>query len=159
MTILLFTCFYWSRTVMRTDFVIYQFVRNIIRSGLCNITLNAEIEYKRNIDLFYSVNSYKKRVMYHFNIDVILFVMCKENHTICNVYVNITQIMFGSCFTSCFLEGTCIIYVNCVCVCIVVSNMHCVVFFLCFISSCVPEVVSFSRLSFLDCPLVFSNAW
>ena len=25
----------------------------------CNITLNAEIEYKRNIDLFYSVNAYK----------------------------------------------------------------------------------------------------
>jgi hypothetical protein len=35
-------------------------------SGLCNIALNAEIEYKRNIDLFYSLNAYKKRVMYHF---------------------------------------------------------------------------------------------
>jgi hypothetical protein len=44
---------------MDTDFEIYQFARNIIRSGLCNITLNAEIEYKRNIDLFYSVNAYK----------------------------------------------------------------------------------------------------
>ena len=44
---------------MHTDFVIYQFARNTIRSGLCNITLNAEIEYKRNIDLFYSVNAYK----------------------------------------------------------------------------------------------------
>jgi hypothetical protein len=41
---------------MHTDFVIDQFARNIIRSGLCNITLNAEIEYKRNFDLFYSVN-------------------------------------------------------------------------------------------------------
>jgi hypothetical protein len=51
---------------MHTDFVIDQFARNIIRSGFCNITLNAEIEYKRNIDLFYSVNAYKKRVMYHF---------------------------------------------------------------------------------------------
>jgi hypothetical protein len=51
---------------MHTDFVIYQFARNIIRSGLCNITLNAETEYKRNIDLFYSLNVYKKREMYHF---------------------------------------------------------------------------------------------
>jgi hypothetical protein len=45
---------------MDTDFEIDQFARNIIRSGLCNITLNAEIEYKRNIDLFYSLNVYKK---------------------------------------------------------------------------------------------------
>jgi hypothetical protein len=51
---------------MDTDFEIYQFARNIIRSGLCNITLNAEIEYKRSIDLFYSLNAYKKREMYHF---------------------------------------------------------------------------------------------
>jgi hypothetical protein len=48
--------------------------------------------------------------------------------------------------------GVCV----CVCVCIVVSNIHCVVFLLCFISYCVPEVVSFSRLSFLDCPVWFS---
>jgi hypothetical protein len=47
---------------MHTDFVIDQFPRNIIRSGLCNIALNAEIEYKRNIDLFYSLNAYKMRV-------------------------------------------------------------------------------------------------
>ena len=43
-----------------------SFARNIIRSGLCNIILHAEIEYKRNNDLFYSLNVYKKRVMYHF---------------------------------------------------------------------------------------------
>jgi hypothetical protein len=47
---------------MHTDCVIYQFARNIIQSGLCNIALNAEIEYKRNIDLFYSLNAYKMRV-------------------------------------------------------------------------------------------------
>jgi hypothetical protein len=41
---------------MHTAFVIDQFARNIIRSGLCNITLNAEIEFKRNIDLCYSLN-------------------------------------------------------------------------------------------------------
>ena len=51
-------------------------------------------------------------------VDVILFVMCKENHTICNVYINLTQTMFGSCFTCCLLEGACLIYVNCVCVCV-----------------------------------------
>jgi len=32
-------------------------------SGLCNITLNAEIEYKRNIDLFYCLNAYEMRVI------------------------------------------------------------------------------------------------
>ena len=51
---------------MHTDFVIYQFVRNIIRSVLCNITLHAEIEYTRNNDLFHSLNVYEKLVMYHF---------------------------------------------------------------------------------------------
>ena len=71
---------------------------------------------------------------------VIMFVKCKENHTICNVCIDLTQPVFGSCFTSCLLEGACLIYVNCVCVCvcILVSNMHCVVFLLCFISSRVP---------------------
>jgi hypothetical protein len=34
-------------------------------------------------------------------VDIIVFVMCRENHTICNVYINLTQHMFGSCFTSC----------------------------------------------------------
>ena len=33
---------------MHTNFLIYQFARNIIRSELCNIILHAEIEYKRN---------------------------------------------------------------------------------------------------------------
>jgi hypothetical protein len=47
---------------MHTEFLVYQFARNIIRSGLCNIALNAEIEYKRHIDLIYSLNAYKMRV-------------------------------------------------------------------------------------------------
>jgi hypothetical protein len=51
---------------MHTDFFVYQFARNIIPSGLCNIILHAEIEYKRNNDLFDSLIFYKKRVMYHF---------------------------------------------------------------------------------------------
>ena len=66
MTMPLFTCFQWSRTVMHTDFLIDQFARNIKRSGLCNITLHAEMECKRNNDLFYSLNAYKKHMtMYH----------------------------------------------------------------------------------------------
>jgi hypothetical protein len=32
-------------------------------------------------------------------------VMCKENKTICYVYMNLTQTMLGSCFTSCLLEA------------------------------------------------------
>ena len=59
-----------------------------------------------------------QRLDLHMYVDVILFVVCKENHTSCSVYINLTQIMFGSCFTSCLLEGACLIYVNCVCLCI-----------------------------------------
>ena len=51
---------------MHTDLLIDQFARNIIQSGVCNIILHAEIEYKRNHDLFYSLNVYEKRVIYHF---------------------------------------------------------------------------------------------
>ena len=69
-----------------------------------------------------------QRLDLHMYVDVILFVMCKENHAICNVYINLTQTMFGSCFTSCCLVGACLINVDCVCVFIVVSNIHCVVF-------------------------------
>ena len=73
-----------------------------------------------------------QRLDLHMYVDVILFVMCRKNHTICNVYINLTQPMFGSCFTSCLMEDACLIYVNCVRVGIVVSNIHCVVFLLCF---------------------------
>ncbi|CAB9541346.1 hypothetical protein BROOK1789B_1842 [Bathymodiolus brooksi thiotrophic gill symbiont] len=59
---------------MHIDFVIYQFARNSIRRGLCNITLHAEIEYKRNNDLFYSLNVYKKRVMYHFAYTILMHI-------------------------------------------------------------------------------------
>ena len=51
-------------------------------------------------------------------VDVILFVMCREYHTLCNVYINLTQTMFGYCFTSCLLEDAFLIYVVCVCVCV-----------------------------------------
>jgi len=43
---------------------------------------------------------------------------------------------------------------HCICVClhILVSNTHCVVFLFCFSSSCVSYVASFSGLSIFDLP-------
>ena len=55
---------------------------------------------------------------------------------------NDVQFVFTS---SCLQEGSCLIYVICGCLCIVVSNMYCVVFSLCL--SCVPYVAGFSGLS------------
>jgi hypothetical protein len=72
---------------MHTDLVIYQFARNIIQSGLCNIILHAEIEYKRNNDLFYCVNVYKKRVMYHFVYIIKTPVVCKRAHVLLTLFV------------------------------------------------------------------------
>ena len=40
-----------------------------------------------------------QRLDLHMHVDVIFFVMCKENHTSCNVYINLTQTMLGSCLT------------------------------------------------------------
>ena len=52
-----------------------------------------------------------------------------------------------------------VIYVLCVCLRIVVSNIYCVVFLFCLSSSCEPYVASFSGLSFLIAPSVFSNVY
>jgi hypothetical protein len=46
-----------------------------------------------------------------------------------------------------FVGDVYLIYVICVCLRIVVSNIYCVVFLFCFSSSCVPSVASFSGLS------------
>jgi hypothetical protein len=73
---------------------------------------------------------------------------------------------FQFVFTSSSLQDSHFIYVICVCLCIVVSNTDCVVFFVlfffvlctlccflfCFSSSCVPYVASFSWLSIFVCP-------
>jgi hypothetical protein len=60
-------------------------------------------------------------------------------------------------FTSdCLWEGSCLIYVICVCLRIVVSNRHCIVFLLCFSSSCVPYIANFSGSPFLIAPSVYS---
>jgi hypothetical protein len=44
-----------------------------------------------------------------------------------------------------------VIYVICVCLCIVVSNTYCVVYLLCFSSSCV-SYVAISGMCIFDCP-------
>ena len=54
--------------------------------------------------------------------------------------------------SSCLYDASCLIYVICVHLRIVVSNAYCVVFLFCFSSSCVPYVASFSGLSIFDCP-------
>jgi hypothetical protein len=65
-----------------------------------------------------------------------------------------------SVFTSgCLQVGSCLIYIICFCFRIVASNTYCVVFFVCFSSSCVPYVASFSGLSILIAPSVFSNVY
>ena len=48
--------------------------------------------------------------------------------------------------------SSCFIYVICVCLRIVVSNIYCVVVLFCLSSSCVPNVASFSGLLIFDCP-------
>ena len=52
-----------------------------------------------------------------------------------------------------------VIYVIYVCLRLVVSNAYCVVFLLCFSSSCVPDVASFSGLSFFYCPFRYSQTF
>ena len=64
--------------------------------------------------------------------------------------------MFGCLYLQLFVWDTCLIYVICVCLRIVVSNTYCVVFLFCFSSSCVPYVASFSGLSIFSLPLRYS---
>ena len=59
--------------------------------------------------------------------------------------------------SSCLLLCSCLIYVICVCWRVGMSNTYCVVFLFCFSSPCVPYVTSFSGLSILIVPSVFSN--
>jgi len=47
---------------------------------------------------------------------------------------------------------SCLIYVICFCLRIVMSNAYFVVFLFCFSSCCVSYVTSFSGLSIFDCP-------
>ena len=59
-----------------------------------------------------------------------------------------------------FVESSYLIYVMCVCLRIMLSNIFCVAFLFCFSSSCVPYVGSFSRLSIVDCLFgIFCCLW
>jgi hypothetical protein len=71
-----------------------------------------------------------------------------------SLYFAINSIKKQIVFTS-----SCLIYVVCVCLCIVVPNTYCVVFLFCFSSSCVAFVASFSGLSFLIASSVFANVY
>ena len=48
-------------------------------------------------------------------------------------------------------EDSCLMYVICVCLRIVMSNIYCVVCLFCFSLSCVPYIVSFSGVSIFEC--------
>ena len=61
--------------------------------------------------------------------------------------------VFGHSFCSC------LIYVICVCLRILVSKAYCVVFLFCLFSSCGPYVARFSRFFILIVPSVFSNVY
>jgi len=70
------------------------------------------------------------------------------------------QPMFGSSLPPVVCKrSSCLIYVICVCLRIVVSNTYCVVFLFCFSSSCVPYIASFLDCLFLITPSVFSNVF
>ena len=58
-----------------------------------------------------------------------------------------------------FVGGFMSLYVMCVCLRIVVANTYCLLFLFWLFSSCVPYVASFSGLSILLAPLVFSNIY
>ena len=57
----------------------------------------------------------------------------------------------------CLYEGACLVYVICVCLCMVVSNIYCVVFLVLFVFvlCTVPNFASFSGLSIRDCHFGF----
>jgi hypothetical protein len=57
--------------------------------------------------------------------------------------------------SNCLYENSCLIYLICVCLRIVVSKTYCVVFLFCLSSSCLPYVARFSRLCCVFVLLVF----
>ena len=69
--------------------------------------------------------------------------------------------MFGSFLPPVVCSSaSCVIYVICVCLRIVVSNTtYCFVFFFCFSSTCVSNVTSLFGLSIVDCPFVIIVYW
>ena len=80
----------------------------------------------------------------------------KLAYTICVFTFRCCDVRYNFCLKQCsirlffqlfFYEGSCLIYVICVCLRLVVSTKYCVLFLLWFPSSCVPYVANFFRLS------------
>ena len=65
------------------------------------------------------------------------------------VVMSVTISFFAA---SCLWDCSCLVYVIFGCLHIMMSNAYCVVFLLCFSSSCVHCGDSFSGFSILDCP-------
>jgi hypothetical protein len=81
-----------------------------------------------------------------------LFIMCRyvlSSVLCCPLRFPHTHYVRFVFTSSCYLEGSCLIYVICVCSRIVMSNTYCVVWI--FSSSCVSYVPNFSGLSIFDC--------
>jgi hypothetical protein len=79
-----------------------------------------------------------------------------EFRVVMSVTISVKKTMFGSSLPSVVCRRAYVLFTfSCVCLCIVVPNTYYVVFS----SSCLPFVVSFSRLSFLIAPSVFSNVY
>ena len=84
-----------------------------------------------------------------------IFVLCSLFDAL---YDFCMKTMFGSSLHHVVLhEGSCLIYVICVCLRIMMSNTFCVVVLFCFSSYCVPCATRFSGLSVLIAPSVFSG--
>jgi len=74
----------------------------------------------------------------------------------CDVHYNLRiNTMFGSSLTPIVCRGL----MSYLCYLCLLAHRYYVVFLLCFSWSCVPYVVSFSALSFLTAPSVFSNVY
>jgi hypothetical protein len=58
-----------------------------------------------------------------------------------------------------FVGSSCLIYVICICLRLVVSTIYCVVFLFCFSLSCVPMLPVFLGRQFLFALSVFSNVY
>ena len=81
-------------------------------------------------------------------------VVCRRAHVLFTLFVGGLM-----SYLRCLQEGSCLIYAICVCLWIVVSSIQCVMLLLCFSTSCVPCVATFSGLSILIPPAVFSSVY
>ena len=90
--------------------------------------------------------------LYSLFLSMLLLLYCQQSimsKIVSNIFwLNKLYHWFQSVIVLCLVSNV-LIYFICVCLRIVVSNTYCVVFLLCFSSSCVPYVASFSGLFLL----------